>query len=65
MRWTQYALAVLAFNLLSALVVYGLQRLQIGLTQSAGLLRRSPDSSFNTAAASHQYQLAGLWRRAP
>jgi len=28
MRWTQYALAVLAFNLLGALAVYGLQRLQ-------------------------------------
>src|SRR4029078_3720442 len=28
MRWTQYALAMLAFNLLGALAVYGLQRLQ-------------------------------------
>src|SRR5215470_6120272 len=28
MRWTQYALAMLAFNLLGGLAVYGLQRLQ-------------------------------------
>jgi K+-transporting ATPase ATPase A chain len=52
MRWTQYALAMLAFNLLGALAVYGLQRLQAYLPfnpQSFSAV--SPDSSFNTAAS--------------
>jgi K+-transporting ATPase ATPase A chain len=52
MRWTQYALAVLAFNLLGALVVYGLQRLQSYLPfNPQGFGAVSPDSSFNTAAS--------------
>jgi K+-transporting ATPase ATPase A chain len=52
MRWTQYALAMLTFNLLGALVVYGLQRLQHLLPLNPqGLGPVSPDSSFNTAAS--------------
>ncbi len=52
MRWTQYALAVLIFNLLGALVVYGLQRLQNYLPLNPqGLAAVSPDSSFNTAVS--------------
>ncbi|OIQ95708.1 potassium-transporting ATPase A chain [mine drainage metagenome] len=50
MGWLQYALAILLFNLLGALAVYALQRLQLWLplnTQSFANV--SPDSSFNTA----------------
>ena len=52
MRWTQYAIAMLVFNLLGGLVVYGLQRLQGVLPlnpQAFGAV--SPDSSFNTAVS--------------
>ena len=48
--WVQYTVALLLFNLLGALVVYGLQRLQASLPlnpQAFGAV--SPDSSFNTA----------------
>ena len=65
MRWTQYALAMLAFNLLGALAVYGLQRLQAYLPLNP--------QSFSAVIARlvvqhgrqlrHQHQLAGLWRR--
>jgi potassium-transporting ATPase potassium-binding subunit len=52
MSWIDYALAMLWFNLLGALVVYGLQRLQpvlpLNPQDMAGV---SPDSSFNTAAS--------------
>jgi K+-transporting ATPase ATPase A chain len=52
MRWTQYALAMLAFNLLGALAVYGLQRLQAYLPfNPQSFPAVSPDSSFNTAAS--------------
>ncbi|MBV1775185.1 potassium-transporting ATPase subunit KdpA [Burkholderiaceae bacterium DAT-1] len=48
--WKPYAIAFLAFNLLGALVLYGLQRLQgslpLNLQQLPGL---APDLSFNTA----------------
>jgi len=50
MGWKQYALAILLFNLLGALAVYALQRLQLWLPlnpQAFGNV--SPDSSFNTA----------------
>jgi K+-transporting ATPase ATPase A chain len=52
MHWAHYALALLAFNLLGALVVYGLQRLQ-GLLplNPAGMAAVSPDSAFNTAVS--------------
>ena len=52
MRWTQYALAVLAFNLLGALAVYGLQRLQSYLPLNPQAFSAvAPDSSFNTATS--------------
>ena len=48
--WVQYTLALLVFNLLGALVVYGLQRLQANLPLNpANMTAVSPDSSFNTA----------------
>lgn len=50
MGWMSYALALLAFNALGALVVYGLQRLQALLPLNpAGLPAVSGDSAFNTA----------------
>jgi len=52
MRWTQYAAAVLVFNLLGLLAVYGLQRFQDVLPfNPQGLPAVSPDSSFNTAVS--------------
>ncbi|HSV48638.1 MAG TPA: potassium-transporting ATPase subunit KdpA, partial [Ramlibacter sp.] len=52
MNWWQYALAVLAFNALGVLFVYGLQRLQ-GLLplNPAAMAAVSPDSAFNTAVS--------------
>ena len=50
MRWVEYAVAMLAFNLLGLLAVYALQRFQAYLPlnpQNLGAV--SPDSSFNTA----------------
>ncbi len=52
MRWTEYALAMLLFNFLGAVAVYGLQRLQAYLPlnpQALGAV--TPDSSFNTAVS--------------
>ena len=50
MNWASYALALLAFNLLGALFVYGLQRFQVYLPLNpAGTANVSADSSFNTA----------------
>jgi K+-transporting ATPase ATPase A chain len=50
MKWLQYALALLAFNALGALVVYALQRLQAVLPLNpAAMAAVSPDSAFNTA----------------
>jgi len=50
MNWSQYALALLAFNALGVLVVYLLQRWQVGLPLNpAGMAAVSPDSAFNTA----------------
>jgi len=52
MRWTQYALAMLIFNVLGALAVYGLQRLQAYLPLNPQAFSAvSPDSSFNTAVS--------------
>jgi K+-transporting ATPase ATPase A chain len=52
MDWKGYAKALLAFNLLGALAVYGLQRLQVWLPLNpAQLAAVSPDSAFNTAAS--------------
>ncbi len=50
MGWGQYAVALLVFNAIGALVVYGLQRLQLWLPLNPQVLTAvSPDSSFNTA----------------
>jgi len=50
MGWKQYALGVLAFNVLGVFVVYALQRLQGVLPLNPQAMAAvSPDSSFNTA----------------
>ncbi len=50
--WKQYALAVLAFNLLGVMVVYVLQRVQGSLPLNpTGMGAVSADSSFNTATS--------------
>jgi len=50
MRWTQYSLALLAFNALGVLAVYGIQRIQGMLPfNPAGMAAVSTDSAFNTA----------------
>jgi K+-transporting ATPase ATPase A chain len=50
MSWTQYAIAMLLFNVLGAIVIYGLQRLQLFLPLNPQKFAAvSPDSSFNTA----------------
>jgi potassium-transporting ATPase potassium-binding subunit len=52
MGWWQYALALLVFNLIGALVVYALQRLQGALPLNPeGLSNVGPDSAFNTAVS--------------
>jgi K+-transporting ATPase ATPase A chain len=52
MRWTQYALAMLIFNVLGALAVYALQRLQAYLPLNPQAFSAvTPDSSFNTAVS--------------
>ena len=50
MSWKQYAIALLLFNVLGALILYGLQRLQLFLPLNPQKFAAvSPDSSFNTA----------------
>lgn len=50
--WKQYALALLVFNALGALVVYALQRLQVWLPLNPQHFANvSPDSAFNTAVS--------------
>jgi K+-transporting ATPase ATPase A chain len=52
MNWRTYALALLAFNLLGAVVVYALQRLQGVLPLNpTGMGAVSADSAFNTAVS--------------
>jgi K+-transporting ATPase ATPase A chain len=52
MRWTEYALAAMLFNILGLLAVYLLQRLQGILPLNPMALGAvSPDSSFNTAVS--------------
>ena len=52
MPWKRYAIAVLLFNVLGAIVVYGLQRLQLFLPLNPQRFAAvSPDSSFNTAVS--------------
>ena len=50
--WKSYAFALLIFNAIGALVVYGLQRVQAWLPLNPqGLANVGPDSSFNTAVS--------------
>ena len=50
MDWKRYAIALLLFNTVGALTVYGLQRLQLWLPLNPqGFANVSADSSFNTA----------------
>jgi K+-transporting ATPase ATPase A chain len=50
--WKSYALALIVFNALGTLFVYGVQRLQLWLPLNPqGLGNISPDSSFNTAVS--------------
>ncbi len=50
MAWKQYALGLLAFNVLGVIAVYALQRLQGVLPLNPqGMAGVGPDSSFNTA----------------
>jgi potassium-transporting ATPase potassium-binding subunit len=50
MSWAQYAIAMLLFNVLGAMVIYGLQRLQLFLPLNPQKFAAvSPESSFNTA----------------
>ena len=50
--WKSYALALLAFNALGTLFVYGVQRIQLWLPLNPqGMANISPDSSFNTAVS--------------
>ena len=52
MNWSQYALALLAFNTLGVFTVYALQRLQFSLPLNpAAMVAVSPDSAFNTAVS--------------
>jgi K+-transporting ATPase ATPase A chain len=52
MRWMDYAIGFLVFNLLGALAVFALQRLQASLPfNPQNLPGVSPDSAFNTAAS--------------
>ncbi|MCY0857236.1 potassium-transporting ATPase subunit KdpA [Cupriavidus sp. D39] len=50
MGWKQYAIAVIAFNMLGVVAVYVLQRVQVWLPLNPqGFGAVSPDSAFNTA----------------
>ena len=52
MSWTQYAIALLLFNALGALVVFAIQRLQFWLPLNPqAFVNVSPDSSFNSAVS--------------
>jgi K+-transporting ATPase ATPase A chain len=52
MSWTQYAIALLLFNALGALVVFAIQRVQFWLPLNPQAFANvSPDSSFNSAVS--------------
>jgi K+-transporting ATPase ATPase A chain len=52
MRWTEYAIAMVAFSVVSMLVLYALQRLQAWLPWNPQQLAAVPvDLAFNTAAS--------------
>ena len=65
MHWIDYALAMLWFNLLGALAVYALQRLQhVAAAQSAGHGGGEPRLVVQHGdELRHEHQLAGLRRR--
>src|SRR5947208_8059414 len=51
MRWTEYAVALLLFSVVSMLVLYAIQRLQSALPWNPqGFAGVAPDLAFNTAA---------------
>jgi K+-transporting ATPase ATPase A chain len=52
MRWTEYAIALLLFSIVSMLVLYAMQRLQSVLPWNPqGFAGVAPDLAFNTAAS--------------
>jgi len=52
MGWLKYAFAILLFNFIGVLAVYGLQRLQFSLPLNPQALPNiNPDSAFNTAVS--------------
>jgi K+-transporting ATPase ATPase A chain len=52
MRWTEYAVAMLLFSVVSMVVLYAMQRLQAYLPFNPEKLANiEPSSSFNTAAS--------------
>src|SRR5499426_3684338 len=52
MRWTEYAVALLLFSVVSMIVLYALQRLQAELPfNPQGFAGVAPDLAFNTAAS--------------
>jgi potassium-transporting ATPase potassium-binding subunit len=52
MSWQQYAIGLLVFNLIGALAVYALQRLQVWLPLNPQKFATlTPDSAFNTAVS--------------
>jgi hypothetical protein len=65
MSWKQYAIALLLFNVLGAVVVYALQRLQFWLAvEPAEVRRRQPGLLVQHGRQlHHQHELAGLLRR--
>jgi potassium-transporting ATPase potassium-binding subunit len=50
-RWTTYAISLLAFSLLSVLLLYALQRVQASLPLSLGFPGVKSDQAFNTAVS--------------
>ena len=64
MRWSEYALALLAFNLIGFFAVYLLQRFQGGVApepcRAGGHFPRLRLQHGHQLC--HQHQLAGLWR---
>ena len=60
-RWSAYAISVLAFSLVSVLLLYLLQRVQASLPLSLGFPGVNPDQAFNTAVVVRvEHELAVL-----
>ena len=64
-RWTTYAISLLAFSMVSALVLYGMQRLQSHLPLNPDHLSSvsAPALVQHVRQLPHQHQLAELRRR--